>query len=262
MNRFHRTFPLRAVVVAAALLTAASAMASARPEAQPAQPAQPAYPGYGPGAMRGGMRTPGGMGPGMTGRGGMRGDGRWDGPGMSRDQWGGRGWQSQQAPLLDKPLTLDGAVERVQAAIKERGYQDELVVDDVLQYSWSFYVLVKEKSTGKGAVELLVDPRTGVVTFEGGPGMMWNTKYGRTRWSSAPAAAVISADEAKKAASDWLAQNGDTVKWDMQVKELYGYYTIRLVRDGRVEGILSVNASTRAVWYHRSYGPFVAAKRM
>ena len=251
MNRLHRSFPLKAAAVAVAILTAASVGASGRRESQ-------AYPGPGmmaPGARGQGMTGPGAMGGGMRGG---RGGREYGGPGMSGPQ---QGWQGQQAPLLDKPLTLDGAAERVEAAIKDWGYQD-LVVDEVIQYSWNFYVLVKEKNTGKGAVELLVDPRTGVVGFEPGPNMMWNTKYGHMRWSGAPAAAAITADEAKQVAAQWLAQSGDTTAWTMEVNEMYGYYTIHLVRDGRMEAMLGVNASTRAVWYHTWHGPFVAAKEM
>jgi hypothetical protein len=260
MNRLHRSFPLKAAAVAVAILTAASIGASGRRESQ----ASPDPRMMGPGTTNQGRMGPGATGGDMMGRGDMRGGrgGTADrGSAMGGMRQGGQGQQTPQAPLLDKPLTLDGAAERVQAAIKEWGYQD-LVVDEVIQYSWNYYVLVKEKSTGKGAVELLVDPRTGVVSFEPGPNMMWNTKYGHMRSSGAPAAASITADEAKQAAAQWLTQSGDTTAWTMDVNEMYGYYTIHLVRDGRMEAMLSVNASTRAVWYHTWHGPFVAAKEM
>ena len=214
--------------------------------------------GYGPGG------SPGQMGQGM-GRGGRGGRGGMMGPGAQGDaqRQGGPQWgrQGQTAPTLDKPLTLDTAAERVTKAIADWGYTD-LVVDEVIQYQWGFYVLVKEKATGKGAVELIVDPRTGVVGFEPGPNMMWNTKYGHMRWSGTTTQTPISADDAKKTASDWLTQNGDTTKWEMDVVEMYGYYTIHLVRDGRAEAMLSVNSTTKQVWYHNWHGAFVAAKEM
>ena len=40
------------------------------------------------------------------------------------------------------------------------------------------YARITEKSTGIGAMELLVDPASLVVFPEYGPNMMWNLKYG------------------------------------------------------------------------------------
>ena len=46
------------------------------------------------------------------------------------------------------------------------------------EYTQNFYVLFKEKSTGIGAFEMLIDKYTGSIYPEMGPNMMWNTKYG------------------------------------------------------------------------------------
>jgi hypothetical protein len=40
----------------------------------------------------------------------------------------------------------------------------------------------------------------------------------------------------------------------------YGYYTIDVLRDGKTIGMLSVNGTTGAVWYHTWHGAFVAEK--
>ncbi len=237
MGRFIRVAAMAATAV---LLAATTLAASARAEKSAA-----AARGYGPGyGMMGGY---GGMMGG--GYGGMMGGGMMG---------GGYGWDA--APL-DKPLTLDTAADRVMEALTAWGYAD-LEVQEIVQYSWNFYALVREKSTGKGALELLVDQRTGVVTLEPGPGMMWNTRYGRRYWSGSSSATKVTADAAKKIARDWLTSRGDATAWDFEVTELPGYFSIHLEKDGRMEGMLGVNAYTGAVWYHTWHGPFVAGKDM
>jgi hypothetical protein len=195
MNRMTK---VGAIVAATALFAAAFLAASPRAEKN----ANPAW-RYGPGS---GM-----MGRGWGGYGGMM------GPGMMGGGYGGWG----QAQPLDKPLTLDGATERVSAALLAWGYTD-LEIEEVVQYTWNFYALVKEKPTGKGALELLVDPRTGIVSAEPGPNMMWNTKYGHRTWFGASAAPAIGADQAKKIAREWLTASGDKTAWDLEASEMYG----------------------------------------
>jgi hypothetical protein len=249
VNRFMRTGE---AALAMLIMAAFSLAASPRAERN-ADPAR----GYG--------RGYGMMGPGMMGRGGYGGmmGGGWGshggmmGPGM---MGGGYGAWGPVKPL-DKPLTLDGAAERVSAALKEWGYTD-LEIEEVVEYTWNFYVLVKERSTGKGALELLVDPRTGIVSAEPGPNMMWNTKYGHRSWTGGSTAPAVSADAAKRIAGEWLKARGDKTAWDLEVSDMYGYFSIHLERDGKMEGMLAVNAWTGDVWYHTWHGTFVAAKEM
>ena len=56
---------------------------------------------------------------------------------------------------------------------------DGLVLDEVEAYTQNFYGQFKEASTGKGAVQVLVDRYTGRAMPEMGPNMMWNAKYGK-----------------------------------------------------------------------------------
>ena len=37
-----------------------------------------------------------------------------------------------------------------------------------------------------------------------------------------------------------------------------GYFTLETLRGGRISGMISVNASSGAVWYHWWHGRFVA----
>src|SRR5215471_18934948 len=53
-----------------------------------------------------------------------------------------------------------------------------LAVDEVIEFSNSYYASIREKSTGVGAFEILIDRATGRVTREPGPDMMWNARYG------------------------------------------------------------------------------------
>ena len=108
--------------------------------------------------------------------------GGWSGQGTPGGMMGGTygqgmmgGWNAQnpQAQAID----LKQAIASVQAYVGRAGNQD-LVVDEVLEFQYNFYAIVKEKSTGNGAYELLVNKYGGAVYPEMGPNLMWNTKYG------------------------------------------------------------------------------------
>ena len=58
-------------------------------------------------------------------------------------------------------------------------------------------------------------------------------------------------------ATDWLRTHrpGESVA---SVDAYPGYYTIDTTVNGKPAGMLSVNATTGAVWYHTWHGGFVA----
>ncbi|MCL5960331.1 MAG: hypothetical protein M1358_13650, partial [Chloroflexi bacterium] len=114
--------------------------------------------GWGPGGMMGGMM--GGWGPG-----GM----------MGGYGWGGRSGQPYYGNST--PISIEQATQSVQSYLATGGESD-LVPTEVLEFQWNFYAMVKEKSTGVNAFELLVDKYSGAAYPEMGPNMMWNTKYG------------------------------------------------------------------------------------
>ena len=67
----------------------------------------------------------------------------------------------------------------------------------------------------------------------------------------------ITPDDATQIATDYISRNSlgtDTEKPD----QFYGYYTLHTKRNGEVNGMLSVNGYTGAVWYHNWHGPFIA----
>ncbi len=74
-------------------------------------------------------------------------------------------------------LDLSVLKEKVDAYISS--YNEDLMIGDIFIYEdTDYYFSIMEKSTGKGAMELLVNPYTGIVYPEFGPNMMWNLKYG------------------------------------------------------------------------------------
>ena len=67
---------------------------------------------------------------------------------------------------------------------------------------------------------------------------------------------AISASEARRIAQRWLDANHSGLRAG-EATAFPGYVTYHVERDGRVAGMLSVNAETGAVWYHWWHGRFV-----
>jgi hypothetical protein len=227
----HRSMKAAAVIAAMSLLAAASLAAAPRGAGQ---------------GMMGGPGT-GGLGGQFTqGRGMMGGSGM-----MGRGSDSFPGWENLKK--LDKALTVETAKERVVSALKDWGYAD-LVVDSVAEYDNGFYALVKEKASGKPALEAFVDPTYGTVSAGRGPEMGWNTKYGKSLHWPLPSGKTITADEAKKVAEQWLDRSRTTAKYDLKVVELPGYYSVQLLENGKLAGVMAVNAYTSQVWYRGGRG--------
>lgn len=211
------------------------------------------------------------------------------GPGMM----GGWGYGSSQGyqgcPMMGpwsgtypegtKTQTIDEAKTAVERSLKTWNNAD-LAVDEVMEFSNNFYAIVQEKSTGVGAFEVLVDKVIGAVYPEPGPNMMWNLKYGMMGgygmmgpgmmggWGYGGAGGTteptLSADmPVDKAQAIELAQKyldatrpGITAD-EEEVYPFYGYYTLHVLKDGQVTGMLSVNGYTGQVWYHTWHGAFM-----
>ena len=175
---------------------------------------------------------------------------------------------AELAPAGDA-LTLDEAVAVAQAYVAA-WENPTLVLSEVMQFDNNFYAEVLESDTGRGAFEFLIDPASGAVVLEPGPNMMWNLRYGMhaesgqpaTRWNS-PAGSdgvdmAVSADAAHTAAQDYLDANYPGLTADTEAEAFYGYYTLHILEDGQIVGMLSVNGTTGAVWLHSWHGDFVA----
>lgn len=202
----------------------------------------PQYP-YSPGGM---------MGPGsMMGPGGMMGPGTI-GPGGQYQSGGQR-------------LTMDQAHEIVKDYISQRGNTD-LEATEIMEFEYNFYVIFTEKSTDIHAFEALIDPYTGDLYGEPGPNMMWNTKYGNMSgmmWGNASASGEMTVSKAQ------ALKNGQTfidgylpgAKTE-EPDRFYGYYTLHIIKDGAIYGMLSVNGYTGQVWYHSWHGRFIGMEEL
>jgi hypothetical protein len=90
--------------------------------------------------------------------------------------------------------------------------------------------------------------------------MMWNTKYGMMgsydKDVSPTVDMTITEEQAKELAQQFLGTNlpGVTVG---EAEVFYGYYTLHTLKNGEIEGMLSVNGYDGVVWYHSWHGPFI-----
>ena len=140
------------------------------------------------------------------------------------------------------------------------GYGSLRIVE-VMEFDQNFYAIAQEPETHIGAMELLLDKSSGVVSPEIGPDMMWNAKYGMHGPGGMMGVAqqgenTISAADALTIAQQWLDAHhpGETVE---DADPFYGYYTIHTESGGEIAGMLSVHGTTGQVWYHTWHGAFI-----
>ena len=163
-------------------------------------------------------------------------------------------------------ISIDKAQQSAQSFLDRRGNQD-LRIDELMEFDQNFYALIKEKSSGVGAFELLVNKQTAVVSFEPGPDMMWNAKYGMMNragmmgFGSSTGAMTLSSDRATQVAQSWLDRQGGGNSAGTP-DAFYGYYTFHFQKAGQITGMLSVNGSTGQVWLHTWHGRFIQAREL
>jgi hypothetical protein len=199
--------------------------------------------GYGSGMMGNGY------GPGMMGG---------YGPGMMGQPWLDPQANTPQGLAIDR-ISLEDAKKDVAKYLDATGNKN-LVVDEFMEFDLNFYALVKEKDSGKGAFELLVDPYRGFVGPEPGPNMMWNAKYGPMSWrNKTPDAMTVSVPQAREIAQKYLDGIGTGFTVEEKPDEFYGYYTAHILKADKTVGMLSVNGYTGQVWFHSWHGAIRAA---
>jgi hypothetical protein len=158
-------------------------------------------------------------------------------------------------------ITLDAAVQSAQAYAAKAG--DGLKVAEVMEFDRNFYALLVEKETGRGAIEILIDPYSGAVSPEPGPNMMWNLKYGHMGRALAQTEDnTLTLDEARAKAQAYLDVNRGGATLAEGGMSFYGYYTLDYLVDGKPAGMLSDNGLTGQVWVHNWHGTFVAEKEL
>jgi hypothetical protein len=175
----------------------------------------------------------------------------------------GYGWGMHGQTQATGPVNLDQAVNLVRQALAGYGNPD-LVAVEIMEFNNGFYVVVAEKSTKIGAMELIVE-RNGIVHPEPGPNMMWNTKYGHMGGGQGmmggPASQQLTREQARQSVQTWLTQAfpGANAEEGMP---FYGYFTFDFKRHGKVLGMASVSAFTGAIWYHTWHGTFVREREV
>ena len=175
------------------------------------------------------------------------------------------------------PLTVTQAQDAVEAYIATVD-NDDLALAEVMIFDNHAYAEIVEKSTGIGAMEVLVDPVTLDVFPEYGPNMMWNLKYGMMAghgnygyvgrgmmggyWNQdadteASADMDITPEQAIASAQQYLDSNLPGAAVEDHADPFYGYYTLHVTRDGEIVGMLSVNGFSGDVFLHTWHGDFI-----
>jgi hypothetical protein len=169
--------------------------------------------------------------------------------------------QNQRDGNSDIRITMDQAVQAAQDYAAKLG--SNLQVAQVLEFQNGFYAVITEKDSGRGALEVLIDPYAGRVLPEMGPALMWNLKYGHGKDFSAPAGDnSVTVDQARTAAQSYLDKIHPGAKLNAGGYAFYGYYGFAYSIDGKTAGVLSVNGSTQQVWDAARLGAFVGEKEM
>ena len=161
-------------------------------------------------------------------------------------------------------ISIAQARQAVETYLQDSGYS-RLEIDELMEFELNYYALVKERDTGIGAMELLVDKTTGAVGPEMGPNMMWNARYGMHRRGMMMGSSgknAVTDQEALKLAQQWLAANRPGVTTEDHADPFYGYYTVHTMKDGQIEGMLSVHGTTGQIWYHTWHGAFVQQEQL
>jgi hypothetical protein len=241
--------------------------------------------GIGPGMMNGFDSRGSGTGPGMMNRNGQSsgtGTGMMGAFGSGAGMMGNYGSTNPSAA----PLTVDQAFQAATTYLAALNNSD-LKIAEVMVFDNNAYVRVTEQSTGIGAIELLVNPSTLAVTPEPGPNMMWNLKYGgmnhmgmvsggygmmnggngmmgNSLSSSTPAAVSstmpVTSAQALQAAQTYLNTALPGTQTAADADPFYGYYTIDILRDGNIIGMLSVNGYNSQVFLHTWHGTFISTQ--
>ena len=201
------------------------------------------------------------------------------GPGMMNGYSGGLmggGIAAATATGTPSSSALGNVRNQVESWLRTRGFTG-FHVSEVMAFTRNDYVAVQD-AKGKPALELLT-PANLRWLMEEPPSMMWNTRYGmmggygagmmgggmmggwgNPSWGGT-GHPVSTTKAAVTVANRWLrsARPGERAEQDAQTYP--GYYTTDTVKRGKIAGMLSVNATTGAVWYHTWHGSFLAERQ-
>jgi hypothetical protein len=165
-------------------------------------------------------------------------------------------------------LTIDEVDRSIDQYLEDLSDPD-LILSEIMIFDNHAYAQIIEKSTGIGAMEVLVDPVSKQVYPEQGPNMMWNLKYssmsgmmmGSGRNSNNSDRTIedmtVTSEEAVVAAQVYLDEYKQGNQADEHTDLFYGYYTLHVLNGGEVVGMLSVNGYSGQVFYHNWHGELI-----
>jgi len=192
--------------------------------------------------------------------------------GMAGD--GMLGWFGSDNDSNVEPISMETAKQAIEDYLKELNNPD-LELKEIMIFDNNGYAIIAEKSTGIGAMELLIDPATLSVFPEYGPNMIWNLKYGHMSGNgmmgryggmlgnrydysqSSSASMTVTAEKALEIAQDYLDKEFPGYQTAEEATRFYGYYTIDILKDGKPTGMLSVNGFNQRVFFHTWHGTFI-----
>lgn len=170
--------------------------------------------------------------------------------------------------ILGKKMEIEKLELRVDEYVNR--IDPNLKVADIFIYSDSdYYFSIEEEDTGKGAMELLVNPYTGAIRPEQGPFRMWNNKYGMHGrgygmmgipyyYNDDKSITKITRNDAIIIANEYI-QNNINTNYNVldEGHEFYGYFTFHVEYQENTVGMISVNYYTGEVWYHDWHGTLI-----
>lgn len=134
-----------------------------------------------------------------------------------------------------------------------------LAIGEVIEFEQNFEVIYTDTITDIGAfaitilkpgAEPLVFDPSGYSKPEQGPYSMWNTRFGPASFASRQVYnGIVDENSAKAVAQAYLDQNIPGAKVG-DIHPFYGFFSVKIVKDGTVYGMMSVNAYTRAIIFH------------
>jgi hypothetical protein len=143
------------------------------------------------------------------------------------------------------PISRGEAAQRASDFGRRLG--EGYIAEDLMEFTENYYAVIEEERSGAAITEILVDRYTGQVTLEPGPAMMWRSRAGT---SPAPPAYDI---EAARSLGDSFLRSYLSGAMILESHAFPGYYTFDFGRNG-IEGMLSVNADSGAIWVHTWHG--------